>query len=122
MFDQISARKFFLGRLKGKIIDLGFINKAKTSLNGREIVIHDIASNNLLKELATYGWDGFEPELKNFVENYNFDTDCFIDGGANIGFYSVVFSQFHKKTKTIAIEALDRNVEYIEELKKNNNL
>ena len=52
MYDKINAKKFLFGKIKGKLIDFGFFNKVKTELNGQEIIIDDISSNNPLKEIA----------------------------------------------------------------------
>ncbi|QKF81099.1 FkbM family methyltransferase [Halarcobacter ebronensis] len=121
MYEEVSAKKFLLGYIKSKLIDIGLIKKVDTEYCGQKIMLNDIGSNAVLKQIASYGWWGHEPELKIFMEKYNFDIDTFVDGGANIGFYSIVFSLNHNSVKCIAVEALDRNIDYITKLKSRNN-
>lgn len=120
MYEKVSAKKFVIGKIKLKLIEIGLISNVNTRYCDKIITIDDVASNEVLKQISAYGWGGYEPELRLFMENYNFNIDTFIDGGANIGFYSIVFSVNHKNIKCIAVEALDRNVEYIKKLKDNN--
>ena len=120
MYEQLSAKKFFIGKLKEKAVDFGLVKNRKIFLTKKAILLKNIGSNEVLKQVYAYGWMGYEPELSRFICHYNYKIDAFVDGGANVGYYSVLFSETHPNVETLAIEALDRNVEYMENLKQDN--
>lgn len=101
--------------------------KIKTSINiatpHKTIKFHDIKGSTLLKNIALEGMNSFEPELVKFIQDYPFEINTFVDGGSNIGFYSAIAaSNLNKKISIYTIEPFPLNVQYIYELKKENNL
>lgn len=123
MYEEVSAKLLFRAKLRMLFIKLGFIRSFKFSYLNHNICFDDLNSNAVLMQIGSYGFKfGYEYELKRFIEKYNSKVDTFIDGGANIGYYSLLFSINNSSTKCIAVEALDRNVEYMKNLKMINNL
>lgn len=123
MYEEVSAKLLFRAKLRTFLIKLGCIRHFKVSYLNHDICFNDLNSNSVLMQIGSYGFKfGYEYELKRFIEKYNCKIDTFIDGGANIGYYSLLFSLNHPTAKCIAVEALDRNVEYMKNLKLINSL
>lgn len=110
-------------RIKRAAIDHQLLNSAQITINGKNIEFHNISSSNLLKEVAINGLKGYEPELVKFMESYPFEIKTFIDGGSNVGFYTVIAcTNFGENVEVIAVEPFPENAKYIRHVQQANNL
>ncbi len=105
-----------------ELIRCKLLKETTFSLKDRRITFPDIDASNLLCEIACSGYRSYEGEVVTLMENYPWRIDAFIDGGANVGFYSVLGKVFFEKADIIAIEPFPENIEYINKLKTLNNL
>jgi len=105
------------------LVSSGVLNKKRIKIKDRNILFTDLANSNLLREIAFGGYKAFESEVVTLIEKYPWHIDRFIDTGANIGFYSVLASAvFGGRVDIIAVEPFPANAEYIEKIKRINNL
>lgn len=106
-----------------KLINYGIIRSTHQSIGGKQIIFSCIHKSQILKKIACFGWESFESELVKFLVHYPFEIKTFIDGGANVGFFSVLSSIFFgNSTKTIAVEPYQPNIDYIRYLSQHNKL
>jgi FkbM family methyltransferase len=102
-----------LARTLRRLLVAAGIVPAKITVNGHAIRFKNTKKSEILKKIAVDGRYGHEPEMVKFIENYP-EKGRFIDGGANIGFLSLIAKD--GGMDTLSIEPLDRNVTYIESL------
>ena len=73
----------------------------------------DLQESDVLKEITLKGYENYESGVINFLRNYPFPVSTFIDGGANIGFYSVITSNIlnceTSEVKTVTYSSFDSN-------------
>lgn len=74
-------------------------------------------TSNLLRLLFWYGYKGFEPQEYNVFIEVARQSDCLIDVGANLGYYSILGKLFQPNLKVHAFEPmpdakvyLDKNI------------
>lgn len=109
--------------IKSEALRLGLINRKSFFVNGRAIVLTDIPQSVILKEIASSGYESYENEVVTLIKNYPWKVDCFIDIGANVGFYSILAElYFPPSTRVVAVEPFPKNVEYIKKVKQINRL
>lgn len=104
------------------LINLGLVNKVKISLNSHIYEFHKVQESDLLKEITLKGYENYESGVINFLKKYPFPVSTFIDGGANIGFYSVITSNIFKNAHIIAVEPHPKTAQYLRELRSKNDL
>lgn len=124
MRDNIKRPFLFLKRiLLLKIIRYLLFDRVRVPIKNKRILFTGISKSILLKNIAIEGYHSYETEFVTLIENYPWHIDLFIDGGAHIGFYSILATlSLDKSVETIAIEPFPENIRYIKEVKKNNNL
>lgn len=66
-------------------------------------------------------FESYENEVLTFITHYPWGVDLFIDGGANIGFFSYYIA-LTKDWKVIAVEPFPENVTYIQDHQRNNKI
>ena len=93
----------------------------KAKIGKKLVTFHNVSDSFITEQIAYYGIEGYEFELGKFISTYPFPFKTFIDGGANIGFYSILVRALHGEHVSItAIEAFANNVEYIKKLQNKN--
>lgn len=105
------------------LISSGLIRNTTFVVNNLAITLHDLQRSNILRTIALDGFESYESELVTFIKNYPYHIELFIDGGANIGFYSILTqAYFPSSTAIIAVEPFSENVTYLKEIKSQNGL
>lgn len=102
------------------LIDLRLIRTVEANINGKRVVLKDPWKSSILKDIASFGFESYENELVRFIKHYPWDLSTFIDGGANIGFYSMLCEAYHPGVEIVALEPFHKNVEYINWVKEAN--
>lgn len=104
------------------MIALGLLRSRRIEVNGRSVLFTHIQRSNLLRQIAVDGFRSYETELVTLVESYPFKISKFVDGGANIGFYSILVSLTLPDVEVVAVEPFPANVTYMKELQRMNDL
>lgn len=102
------------------LIDLRLIRTVEANINGKRVVLKEPWKSSILKDIASFGFESYENDLVRFIKHYPWDLSAFIDGGANIGFYSMLCEAYHPGAEIVALEPFHKNVEYINWVKETN--
>ena len=124
MVSKLKKIHSLLRRLTLKfLITVGIPVRAQVRVANKNIIFHNAKDSSLVEQIALHGVGGHEYELGQLIQSYPFEFKTFIDAGANIGFYSVLSRcAFGSKIDVAAIEAFPNNIQYMEDLKKNNDI
>ncbi len=71
-------------------------------------------TSNLLRVLFWKGYKGFEPKEYDVFVHVARQSDCLLDVGANIGYYSILGKLFKKNLKVYAFEAMPDAKTYLD--------
>lgn len=108
---------------KSLLISSGCIRNAIVCVNGRRLCFPGISRSNILRTISLDGFESYESEVVTFLKAYPSPVSVFVDGGANIGFYSVLAeSYFPKGTRIVAVEPFSENRRYLKNIRKLNGL
>jgi FkbM family methyltransferase len=105
-----------------RLMGLGLIRTKTFVVNSKNIVFHDLGSNNLLKGIVINGFESHENETIKLIKKYTWEVDNFFDIGSNVGHYAVIANLYLENADVVAVEPFPLNAEYIDKLKVNNNL
>ncbi len=104
------------------VLKFGFFSKVKIYFNKNIYEFHKAHESDMLTEIAVKGFESYESAVVGLLKNYPFSVGTFIDGGANIGFYSVLASSIFEKADVIAVEPHPVTARYLRELRDRNKL
>lgn len=103
------------------LICVGFVRSKSFVVNGCRFTLPEIRKSNILRAVTLDGYEQYEAEVVTLIKAYPKHLETFIDGGANIGFYSILAqAYFTNETKIIAVEPFSANVAYLSKLRKMN--
>lgn len=92
-------------------------------VNGKSIVFPDILRSSILRSIVLDGYESYEREMVALLKAYPFQVDVFVDGGANVGFFSVLAERYMPETtRILAVEPFSGNIAYLRKIKTMNRL
>ena len=105
------------------MIRCGLVRSKSFIVNGLVVTLPNIMRSNILKSIALDGFESYESELVAFLKGYPYPISLFVDGGANIGFYSILVQAYLPSlTRIVAVEPFSENVAYLRRIKELNGL
>ena len=105
-----------------KLIKYRLFRNKTFVINNKKYIFHNLASNNLLSNIAINGYETHENEVVNLIKSYSWDFDEFYDIGSNFGYYAILVDAYLESISITAVEPFPLSYQYIEKLKKINSL